>query len=147
MWWYDVLYGSCQKAMVAAAWTFNSSISTSVVFQTFVLDLAGNQSLGFNTSFTTAAGAADTTPPQVVSVTPVNGATGIGLNGQVVLTFSEPLLSNTVNASTFGLFANGVSLNPGVSISADNQTVVLSPGTLPAGSVITVVATRDVTDL
>jgi len=39
----------------AAALPVNTSISTSVVFQTFVLDLAGNQSFGFNTSFTTGA--------------------------------------------------------------------------------------------
>ena len=65
----------------------------------------------------------------------------------MVLSFSEPLNNNTVNTGTFELLANGVQLQPGVSISSDNMSVVMSGITLPANSVVTVVATRDVTDL
>src|SRR5205085_2917561 len=89
----------------------------------------------------------DAAAPTVIAVSPQNGATGIGVNSSVVLTFSKPLNSNTVNSSSFELLANGVQLQPGVSISGDDRTVVLSVGTLPGSSLVTVVATRDVQDL
>ncbi|MBZ5508478.1 MAG: Ig-like domain-containing protein [Acidobacteriia bacterium] len=123
----------------------NTVINTFV--NSTVLDLAGNPANAFSGGFTTGAGTTDTAVPQVVSVSPQNGAIGIGPNAQVVLTFSEPLNANTVNNNTFALLSNGVNLGAGVSRSGDNQTVVLSTGTLPAGSVVTVVATRDVQDL
>jgi len=37
---------------------------------------------------------------------PLNGTLNVGLNAIVTLTFSEPLSPNTVNGSTFALFAN-----------------------------------------
>src|SRR5947209_8783283 len=111
-----------------------------------VTDVAGNGANFFQGGFTTAA-TVDTTGPAVVAVTPQDGATGIGLNSSVVLSFSEPLNNSTVNSGTFELLANGVQLQPGVSISSDNLSVVRSGITLPANSVVTVVATRDVTDL
>src|SRR5205807_2285063 len=111
-----------------------------------ITDVAGNVMNFFQSTYTTAA-AADTTAPSVVSVTPQDGAAGIGLNSAVVLTFSKPLNFNTVYRSTFELLANGVQMQPGISLSADRQTVVLNQFTLPASSVVTVIATRDVTDL
>jgi large repetitive protein len=111
-----------------------------------VVDLAGNGVNFFQSSFSTAAGV-DTTAPVVVAVNPGNGAVGIGLNSAVVLTFSKPLNSGTVNGSTFELLANGVQLQPSVSISSDDTTVVLGGITLPGSSEVTVVATRDVQDL
>jgi hypothetical protein len=108
-----------------------------------VLDLAGNRSTSFSSSFTTAA-VRDTTAPQVALVTPNNGATGIGLNATVALTFSKSLNPNTVNANTFGLLANGTKLNVSLSRSADNRVVTMSAGTLPATSTMTVLATSGV---
>src|SRR5579864_7854457 len=127
------------------AWEVNSSFAVRVNTNQ-VLDVAGNQVNGASSTFTTAAGV-DTAAPTVVAVAPQNGAAGIGLNSAVVLTFSKPLSNTTVNGNTFELLANGVQLTPGVSLSADNTTVVMSGITLPANSLVTVVATRDVTDL
>jgi large repetitive protein len=110
-----------------------------------VSDLAGNGNNFFLSTFDTG-GVADTTPPQVTMVTPTNGATNVGLNTSVVLTFSEPLNPNTINGNNFALFAGGDRINASVSRSADNQTVTLSTS-LPSSSVITVVATQDVQDL
>ena len=111
-----------------------------------VMDLAGNANSFFFSSFTTAA-ATDTTSPRVVMVTPGNGTTGVGLNAVVTLTFSKSLNPNTVSSSMFGLLSNGSKLSISTSISADNRVVTLSAGTLPAASVVTVVATSGVTDL
>jgi YD repeat-containing protein len=112
-----------------------------------VLDLSGNTSNGFFSSFTTAAGT-DTTPPKVLMVSPANGAADIGLNAAVVLTFSKSLNRNTINGNTVGLLVNGNKLGIGIlSVSADNRTVILTAGTLPASSAVTVVATTEVQDL
>jgi hypothetical protein len=65
-----------------------------------VKDLAGNPLA--NTvvwSFTTA----DTTPPTVASVTPANGASGIGTANVVTATFSEAINAATLTTSTFVL--------------------------------------------
>jgi hypothetical protein len=111
-----------------------------------VQDLVGNANNFAAASFTTAA-VADTTPPQVVSVTPSNGSDDVGLNAQVVVTFSESLNPATVNNNTFALFANGVRIGNIASVSADNRTVVLTGGTLPGSSIIDLVVTAAVVDL
>jgi hypothetical protein len=110
-----------------------------------VQDLAGNANAAVNSTFDTAA-AADTTAPQVQLVTPGDGATDIGPNAPVVVTFTESLNPATVNDSTFALFAGGYQLGAEVSRSADGRTVTLTTP-LPPASVVTVVVTNAVTDL
>ena len=123
----------------------NVQVRLYVVYSDFVLDLAGNRSNSFSSAFVTEH-VFDTTPPQIVIVTPENGATDIGPNTTVVLTFSESLDDRTVNNNTFGLFANGSRISASVTRSADNRTVFLSAG-LPAGSRIAVFATHGVQDI
>src|SRR5439155_23870614 len=89
----------------------------------------------------------DTTAPQVVLVTPSDGEADISPNAAVVLTLSEPLHPNTINENNFALFAGGIRLGAYVSSSADNRTVTMNAYSLPAASVVTVIVTRDVTDL
>lgn len=116
-------------------------------------DLAGNKSNTSSSNFTTAA-VADTIAPQVIAVTPNNGATGIGLNPSVVFTFSKSLNPNTVNANTMGLLVNGKKINVLIAHSADNRVVTLSfvggtalGGVIPGSSTVSVLATSGVTDL
>ncbi len=121
-------------------------VSTRMTVQiSSVLDLVGNSNTFFSSIFDTG-GMADTTSPQVLMVTPMDGATDIGPNTTVVLTFSEPLNPNTINSESFALFAAGNKLGVSVSRSSDNQTVMLLT-TLPNASVITVIVTQDVQDL
>jgi YD repeat-containing protein len=118
-----------------------------VIAENPLQDAAGNGVNFFSSSFTTAA-VRSTTLPQVVSVAPTDGATNIGLNATVVLTFSESLNPSTVNSNTFGLLSNsGVPLGVNVSISADNRTVMLNANALPASSAVTVAVTAGVQDL
>ena len=110
-----------------------------------VLDLADNGSNFFQSTFTTAV-TADVTAPTVSLITPVDGATELGLNVPMVLVFSESLHPNTINSNAFRLFANGSTLFPSISRSADNRTVTLTT-TLPASSDIAVVVTDGAQDL
>ncbi|MCH2042462.1 MAG: Ig-like domain-containing protein, partial [Saccharospirillaceae bacterium] len=111
-------------------------------------DVAGNSMQALNgLNFTTAIGDADGTPPLVIQVTPADGAVDIDSSNAVVLTFSEPLDYRTINTDNFGLYANGERITTSVSRSYDNRTVTLSTTSVPANSVISVVATADVQDL
>jgi hypothetical protein len=49
----------------------------------------------------------DTTPPTIDAVSPVNGATGVPVNTQIKVFFSEPVSSSTVNATNFVLPGTG----------------------------------------
>ena len=117
-----------------------------------VADLAGNGNQGFSSKFTTAA-TADTTPPTIVSLVPSSGATGVGLNAQVLITFSKSMNPNTLTPSSggfynnFTLLANGGRLSFTLSVSSDNRTVTLSGISLPVSTVVTLVVSHAVPDL
>ena len=113
-----------------------------------LMDEAGNTASNLSGgSFTTAA-TVDQTPP-TVTITPANGTTNLGLNTQVVLTFSKSINPTTISTGSVNLFNGDVPLNPAISISQDNRTVVLnsSGATLPAGATITAIASHLITDL
>ena len=110
-----------------------------------IADFAGNLLQNTVITFTTAA-ATDTTPPTIVMVTPSDGATGIGPQAIVTITFSKALLPTTINNNTFALFAGGTEISTGITRAADNRTVFLN-ATMPFDTDITVVVTSDVTDL
>jgi methionine-rich copper-binding protein CopC len=99
-----------------------------------VKDLAGN-ALANNVvwSFTVLA---DTTPPTVTSVTPVNGATGVSAATAVTATFSE-----AINAATLTSTGNFVLRDPAnvvvpgtVSYNASTRVGTLAPSTALAAS-------------
>ncbi|PYR55262.1 MAG: hypothetical protein DMF85_20030, partial [Acidobacteria bacterium] len=121
----------------------NTTISVQV---SGVVDFAGHGNNYTNISFKTAA-VPDTTAPTVVSITPSEGATGVGPNAQVVIAFSESLNAATVRNNTVALFVNGARFGNVVSVSADARTVVLGGGTWPASSLVTVALTSAVQDV
>ena len=110
-----------------------------------VADLAGNYTQDTSVSFTASADI-DTTPPVVQMQTPADGSLDVGPATPVVLTFSKSLDASTVNSTNFVLYANGAVIRPTVSRSGDNRTVTLT-ASLPASSVVSVIATQDVKDL
>ncbi len=114
--------------------------------QELVRDLAGNTDIASVVTTFTVGSTVDTTAPTVTSVTPVNNATGIGRNTTVVLTFSKSINPATVSDTTIQLFVGESVVNPSLTVSANNRTVMLS-STLPPASIITVVATPNVQDL
>ena len=128
----------------------SATVHVYVDYYAAVEDLAGNNGQYATASFTTAA-TQDTKAPTVVSVAPLNGATGIGLNGQVVVTFSESMDPTTLGSnwqnSNMALLAEGQRLPFNLSVSADNRTAVLYSLNLPASTVITLSIPSAVTDL
>ena len=110
-----------------------------------VHELVGRSSPLFVSRFNTAP-ILDTTPPEVVMVTPSDGAVDIGVTTPVVLTFSESLNADTINSNTFALFANGQRISLSPNRSSDSRTVSLST-TLPESSAVTVAVTSRVTDI
>jgi hypothetical protein len=67
-----------------------------------ITDLVGNP-LAQNTTFSFTTTSADTTPPQVVSNVPAIDALQVGITNAITVTFNEPVLPITVNATTFTL--------------------------------------------
>jgi hypothetical protein len=98
-------------------------------------------------SFTTAS-TPDTTAP-TVTISPANGATSVGLNTQIVLSFSESINPATITANTLALFNGGTVINYGYSISRDNRTIVMNPGgsAFTPGATITVELSSGIRDL
>jgi RHS repeat-associated protein len=125
---------------------FPGNMTVTVQVNSGLLDLSGNASNAFSSTFTTGTGT-DTIAPVVTLVTPQNAATGIGLNAVVVMTFSKSLNPGTINTNNFALLANGNPLGISISTSADNQVVTLTPYGLPVSNTITVLVTNGVTDL
>ena len=110
-------------------------------------DEAGNAAYANAGTFTTAS-TVDTKAP-TVTISPANGTQNVGLNTQIVLTFSKSINPATITSSSVNLLKGDVPLNPATSVSPNNRTVVLNynGSTLPAGATLTVIATSLITDL
>ena len=124
-----------------------ATIRVYVSYYASVQDFAANNGGGSTgTTFTTAT-TADTTAPTVVLVTPSSGSTGVGLNGQVVVSFSKSMNPATLTSGTVFLLAGNAKLSFSLNVSADNRTIVLSNLNLPGSSVITLAVSSGAADL
>ncbi len=111
-----------------------------------VQDFASNTAPGVSQSFSTVV-ATDTTPPAVLSITPANGATGIGLTGEVVVLFSKSMNPAGLTNNSIAILAAGKPVSYLPSVSADNRTLMLSNLTLPPSTRVTVAIPHTATDL
>jgi hypothetical protein len=100
-------------------------------------DVAGNAlTANYVFSFTTAA-VADSVPPAVTSVTPVNGATGVTPNTTVTALFSEAIDSSTISASTFELRnPSNTLISATVSYNSSTTMTTLTPSAALANSTV-----------
>jgi hypothetical protein len=98
-------------------------------------------------SFTTA-NTVDTTPP-TVTISPANGATNVGINTQIVLSFSKSINVNTITANTLALFNGDTALGYNYTVSRDSRTIVVNynGATLPPGATLTIELTSGILDL
>ena len=112
-----------------------------------LLDEAGNSACVNGGTFTTA-NTVDTTPP-TVTISPANGAQNVGLNTQIVLTFSKSINSSTITTNTLALFNGDISVGYNYTISRDNRTIVMNynGANLPSGATLTVELTNGILDL
>ena len=110
-------------------------------------DEAGNPAYCCGWTFTTANTVDHTAP--TVTISPANGATNVGLNTQVVLTFSKSINPATITANTLALFNGDTALGYSYTISRDNRTLVLNPygSTWTSGATITIELTSGIQDL
>jgi hypothetical protein len=83
----------------------------------------------------TAAYAADTTAPTVISTQPAAGATAVNQNANITATFSEPMDAASITSTTFTLKNTaGTTIPASVSYTAPTRTAVLNPtAALPTG--------------
>ena len=125
---------------VAFAYSTVYTITLVASGATGVKDVAGNRIASqFIFDFTVEAQPTvpDQTPPIVTAIDPVNGATGVIRNKTISITFSEPILStsvNTTNVVLAPLIANAVFRDPN-----NSSKVIVDPTTdLPASTLHTI---------
>jgi hypothetical protein len=100
-------------------------------------DAAGNDFAGIANStdwnFTTAA-AADGTPPTVASLSPADNATGVAVNSNLVVTFSEDIVAGTGLIVIRQLSDNSIISSTGVgSAQISGNTMTIDPADLEPG--------------
>lgn len=129
-----------------AQWPQNTELGVYAGWAAPLYDEAGNQFNDIYGAYFTTGSASAPTPPQVLSVTPPPGQTGVGPEQTVTLLFNEALNSSTINSTNFALYNGYTNLNASVGQSSDRRMVTLST-TLPYNSVITVYAGTGVQDV
>ncbi len=93
------------------------------------VDLAGNDSADYTLSFSTQV-AGDTTAPTVMSTDPVSGATGVDLDTNIVLTYSETVQAGTGNITitpTGGGTAISIAVTDTTQVSIMGAVVTIDP--------------------
>ena len=109
-----------------------------------IQDKAGNPLVPDSATFTTIE--PDTTSPEVVNVTPADGALDLPVGGDVTVTFSEPIEPATLNSGSFGL-VNGGAVPGSVVAATDALSATFTPdGPLAYETPYQVSVTGDVTD-
>ena len=132
-----------------ATFTPASNLPTNMSIKLYIrdyYDLAGNLGSYLYSVFYTVD-ALDTTPPEVIMVTPNDGSMDIVNTSKIELSFSKALNSSTINNNNFVFWTNGKLIKPTVSYSPDNLRVTLQSGSLPKGVPVAVVVTDGVTDI
>jgi hypothetical protein len=86
----------------------------------------GTQSSNYWVDVVFATNVSDTTPPTVASVTPGRGASNVSLGTSVSATFSEPVASSSVSATSFILRDPGGNTVP-ATVSTNGSSVTLQP--------------------
>jgi hypothetical protein len=118
-----------------------------VVLNSLIRDSAGN-SLNQNDAFSfTTSFAPDTAAPQMLGMSPSNGATTVALNALIVLEFSKPL--DVIGASNgLQVKSGGQPIQGAIALSNSNQQLTFTPlGGLTANTTYTIVTTSQITDV
>jgi hypothetical protein len=139
--------GTVAAAGAAATFTPTSGLASATTYTaritTAAQDLAGNGLAADHVwSFTTA----DTTPPTVLSTLPASGATGVALDGLVTVTFSEPMLASSIDATSLRLSEGGSAITGTVGVAGAVATFTPA-APLTAGRTYTATVTTLARDL
>ncbi len=123
----------------------NHQICAYASYWASLYDLSGN-TFNYNTQCFTTSSAVDLTPPTVISVTPPDASSGIGPYNPVVVTFSKPINPGTL-ANNVAMYIGSALFTSTYSLSADSTTISFNSGSMPYGTVFTVVVSPNITDL
>jgi O-glycosyl hydrolase len=93
-------------------------------------------SANYTWTFTTAAAAPPPPAPTVTAVSPMNGATTVGISTAVTATFSEAMDPSSVTVLTFTLTGGGSSVTGTVSYNATTNVATLTPSSALASSTV-----------
>ncbi|HUQ19901.1 MAG TPA: Ig-like domain-containing protein [Gemmatimonadaceae bacterium] len=111
-------------------------------------DASGNALTASTSSTFSTAGAPDTTPPTVVTVSPTNGAASVSVNSTVVISFSEPMDGTSMTSLTVLLKSGSVTVPSVVSYSGATNSVTITPtAPLAFGADYSVTVTTGAKDL
>ncbi|HSZ60871.1 MAG TPA: Ig-like domain-containing protein [Terriglobales bacterium] len=146
----EVVSGSYSVSGAAVTFTPLTQYPANTLMEMTVcnlLDEAGNTVCQNGGSFTTASTVDHTAP--TVTISPANGAQNVGLNTQIVLTFSKSINASTITTNTLALFNGDTALSYNYTVSRDNRTVLVNynGATLPSGATITIELTNGIQDL
>ncbi len=87
----------------------------------------------------------DTTPPEVLSTNPEDGATNVATPGEIIVVFTEDVDPASVNAGTFRMNADGVPIAGTIRVSGDTAVFVATDSILGA-TLFEAELTSEVTD-
>ena len=125
--------GSRQRRPLSASNAYNY-----VYYTNGLLDLQGAAVAGGAFYFYMGSDS-DTTSPSVTAIVPTAGASGVGVNGSIRLTFSEAVNPISVTSGTVTISAGGTPLGTTMTMATNNLSLTVSPQRpLPAGTLITV---------
>jgi hypothetical protein len=145
-----VVPGSVGYSGATATFTPTGNLAYSTPYTATVTtgaqDLAGNALASNHVWNFTTGTAPDTAPPTVSSTNPANGATGVGINTAISVTFSEAMNASTVTTTTFTVTA-GSTVVPG-SVGYSGTTATFTPtGNLAYSTPYTATVTTGAQDL
>jgi hypothetical protein len=90
----------------------------------------------------------DSVPPEVISMSPANGSSGVQINSPIITTFSEPIRPSTITANSFTVKYDDITLPGIITVSEDKRTITFTPlPSLQSNKQHTVTVTTGVMDL
>jgi Bacterial Ig-like domain len=90
----------------------------------------------------------DSVPPEVISMSPANGSSGVQINSPIITTFSEPIRPSTITANSFTVKYDNITLPGIITVSEDKRTITFTPlPSLQSNKQHTVTVTTGVMDL
>ena len=66
-------------------------------------------------------------PPDVISMSPANGSSGVQINSPIIATFSEPIRPSTITAGSFTVKYDDSTLPGIITVSEDKRTITFTP--------------------
>ncbi|MBK8397054.1 MAG: Ig-like domain-containing protein [Leptospiraceae bacterium] len=127
--------------------TLNHSTTYTINISTGVTDSIGNAiGSSYSATFTTAAATLDTTPPTVTSSNPSNGATSVAVTQTILITFSKPIASATINSTNITLMQGVTPIAGTVYAVGSNGAVFQSSSSLAYNTAYTLTLTTGITD-